>query len=97
MGTDQTVSLSYFSWVSMWVLIRLSYLGISHEYPQCMQGQIQRGLGGGGGGLTEPPFDLKFHFHGKFWIKFDKPGTFFLKLLLNKSILLPVNVCNTAG
>ena len=60
-------------------------------------GADSKGVGWGVGGLTERPFDLKFHFHGKFWIKFDKPGTFFLKLLLNKSILQPVNVCNTAG
>ena len=70
--------------------------------------------GGGGlsgdGDSVELHFDAKFKFHGKFLDEFDKfvipylppqkfiPITFYLKLLFNKSILLPyMNACKIAG
>ena len=61
--------------------------------------QIQRGFVGGcvgrrgGGGWS---CNSKFHFHGKLWINLDTiftPPTLYFILLFNKSIVLPVNVC----
>ena len=37
-----------------------------------------RGAGWGGGGSVEPLFDLKFYFHGKFWIHLINVGQFSL-------------------
>ena len=41
-----------------------------------------------------PPFESKFHFHGKFWINLINLGLFSFKLLFKKSFALIVNVKN---
>ena len=58
------------------------------------QGHILRGLWG-----VDSLFDTEFHFHGKFLDKFCKfgiPLSLYL-ILLNKSILVHVNVCKITG